>query len=317
MQTLRVRVEGMWCQGRHNLAVTLASIDGVPLPAWTPGAHIDVHLGNGMVRQYSLTGSARDAQTYMICVAKESASRGGSRFIHEKLRPGDELSISPPRNLFPLLETPKTILLAAGIGITPLYAMADQLRANGQPCELHYYVRERQDIAFAEALHQHDCTFWCSSEGFSPRQHSVESLMHPQPLARIYLCGPAGFMARMQEIALAYGWQPEQICSEAFAPVPSVAAAPGDNVFHVTLTSTGQRWPVPADSTIAQVLQAQGVAVPLSCEMGLCGACLTPVKQGEADHRDTVQSEAEKCASQQMIALCCSRSHSPELVIDL
>ncbi|HDP1349137.1 TPA: oxidoreductase [Klebsiella pneumoniae] len=219
---LPVVVDGLWRQGAKNLAVSLVSAEGQPLPAWTPGAHIDLHLPCGLIRQYSLTGSPAERDRYLLCIARESQSRGGSRYIHDTLRPGQPLMISAPRNHFPLHEGGHVVLLAAGIGITPLLAMAH---------------------------------------------------------------------AR--------------------------AASAADGTFTITLTSTGERWPVPGDKTIAQVLQEHGVAVPLSCEMGICGACLTPVREGTVDHRDTVQSEAEKQAAEQHIALCCSRSLSANLVIDL
>ncbi|HBX3790976.1 TPA: molybdenum cofactor-independent xanthine hydroxylase subunit HpxE, partial [Klebsiella pneumoniae subsp. pneumoniae] len=128
---------------------------------------------------------------------------------------------------------------------------------------------------------------------------------------------PPGFMARVRDTARAAGWEEAQLHSEAFQPPAPTTASAADGTFTITLTSTGERWPVPGDKTIAQVLQEHGVAVPLSCEMGICGACLTPVREGTVDHRDTVQSEAEKQAAEQHIALCCSRSLSANLVIDL
>ncbi|MFK9858428.1 molybdenum cofactor-independent xanthine hydroxylase subunit HpxE, partial [Klebsiella pneumoniae] len=139
----------------------------------------------------------------------------------------------------------------------------------------------------------------------------------PDADTRVYFCGPPGFMARVRDTARAAGWEEAQLHSEAFQPPAPTAASAADGTFTITLTSTGERWPVPGDKTIAQVLQENGVAVPLSCEMGICGACLTPVREGTVDHRDTVQSEAEKQAAEQHIALCCSRSLSANLVIDL
>ena len=290
---LPVVVDGLWRQGAKNLAVRLVSAEGQPLPAWTPGAHIDLHLPCGLIRQYSLTGSPAERDRYLLCIARESQSRGGSRYIHDTLRPGQPLMISAPRNHFPLHEGGHVVLLAAGIGITPLLAMAHARAASGASFTLHYYVSRAQEAAFATEIARQltggICQIHCSDEGQSPRQRLAQDLGAPDADTRVYFCGPPGFMA----------------------------ASAADGTFTITLASTGERWPVPGDKTIAQVLQEHGVAVPLSCEMGICGACLTPVREGTVDHRDTVQSEAEKQAAEQHIALCCSRSLSANLVIDL
>ena len=317
---LNVVVDGLWCQGDKSLAVRLVSASGEPLPDWEPGAHIDVHLPCGLIRQYSLTGE-RTTQSYLICVAQESASRGGSRYILQTLRPGQTLLISAPRNLFALHDDGPILLLAAGIGITPLYAMLLQQEAAGTPFALHYFVRRREDAAFLRELSRPlkfgTCVVHSSAEGNSPRQRLSTTLPAPSDGQRIYTCGPVGFMAAVREAAVEKGWPETHIHSEAFAPVAPASTSQDEETFTITLASSGEKWPVPANKSIAQVLQDNGVAVPLSCEMGICGACLTPVIDGIVDHRDTVQSAAEKSASAQHIALCCSRSHSGELVIDL
>ena len=317
---LEVVVDGIWCQGKRSLAVRLVATGGEPLPDWQPGAHIDVHLPCGIIRQYSLTGSNTAAEGYLICVARESASRGGSRYIHETLRPGQRLLISPPRNLFPLQEADRVLLLAAGIGITPLYAMALHLEAAGRPFELHYYVKSREEAAFMRELTQplrHGvCVIHRSDAGQSPRLTLADAIHAPEDGSRLYACGPTGFMAAARNAAAALGWPETQIHTEAFQPA-ATAVAGETGSFTVTLASSGESWPVPADKSIAQVLMDNGVAVPLSCEMGICGACLTPVIDGDVDHRDTVQSDGEKSAARQHIALCCSRSKSGNLVIDL
>lgn len=320
-EVLKVIVDGLWRQGSQSLAVRLVAPEGQTLPAWQPGAHIDVHLPCGIIRQYSLTGPYSVADGYLICVALDSASRGGSRYIHQQLRPGQTLLISPPRNLFPLQAAERVTLLAAGIGITPLYAMALRLEAEGVPFTLHYYLKSRARGAFIRELQQRfsaeSVVIHCSSEGRSARQNLDAALNSAHAGQPIYLCGPAGFMAAAHRAALAQGWAEARIHSEAFQPVATPAACAEENTFNVILASSGERWPVPAHKTIAQVLQENGIAVPLSCEMGICGACLTPVIEGIVDHRDTVQSEAEKSASAQQIALCCSRSRSANLCIDL
>lgn len=149
---LPVVVDGLWRQGAKNLAVRLVSAEGQPLPAWTPGAHIDLHLPCGLIRQYSLTGSPAERDRYLLCIARESQSRGGSRYIHDTLRPGQPLMISAPRNHFPLHEGGHVVLLAAGIGITPLLAMAHARAASGASFTLHYYVSRAQEAAFATEI---------------------------------------------------------------------------------------------------------------------------------------------------------------------
>ncbi|HDC4307815.1 TPA: 2Fe-2S iron-sulfur cluster-binding protein [Enterobacter kobei] len=310
---LSVIVDGLWREGDKSLAVRLVAENGAALPAWQPGAHIDVHLPCGLVRQYSLTGACED-EGYLICVGRETASRGGSRYVHETLRPGQKLTISAPRNLFPLVQSERVLLLAAGIGITPLYAMALQLKATGTPFTLHYYVKKRESAAFARELSQcGECIIHITS----PRTMLAEHLPKAEAGLHAWICGPAGFMEKVREVATAKGWEDGHLHSEAFHPAAPAAGGETGEIFTVKLASTGERWPVPADKTIAQVLQANGVDVPLSCEMGICGACLTPVIDGVVDHRDSVQSEAEKGATNQQVALCCSRSHSGELVIGL
>ncbi|MGN2428143.1 PDR/VanB family oxidoreductase [Klebsiella electrica] len=319
---LKVVVDGLWREGDRSLAIRLLAQDGKPLPGWLPGAHIDVHLPCGIIRQYSLTGPHGEAgaDAYLICVSRESASRGGSRYIHETLRPGQTLLISPPRNLFTLQPARRVTLLAAGIGITPLYTMALNLAAAGTPFVLHYYVKRQENAAFvgemAKTFSRGSWLVHCSDEGQSPRASLADTLGDAHAGHHLYLCGPSGFMATARRIAAEKNWPEAQVHSEAFQPLKA-AASEHQDTFTVTLASSGETWPVPGDKTIAQVLQENGVAVPLSCEMGMCGACLTPLMAGQADHRDTVQSEAEKSAAVQQIALCCSRSHSANLLIDL
>lgn len=321
MTTLTVIVDAMARQGKNNLALRLVSENNLPLPEWQAGAHIDLHLANGIIRQYSLTGSPNRRDRYLLCVAKESASRGGSRYIHETLRPGQKLTISTPRNVFPLIQARNAILVAAGIGITPLYAMAEQLEHAKTPFVLHYYTKDQESAAFVSQLtrkFEHgDCKIWHSLDGHSPRKHIPAELHAVHEDQHLYLCGPDGFMAHLRETALAAGWQLENIHTEAFVP-EAVAVQKGENdEFIVTLASSGKSWSIPADKTIAQELMNNGVSVPLSCEMGICGACLTRVIEGTVDHRDTVQSDAEKSAEEQYIALCCSRSLSRNLLIEL
>ncbi|QGU85864.1 PDR/VanB family oxidoreductase [Erwinia sorbitola] len=320
MQTIEVIVDALSRQGSKNIALTLVSADGGPLPSWQAGAHVDLHLAGGLVRQYSLAGDPQQRDSYLLCVKREAASRGGSRFVHEQLRLGQRLTLSVPRNIFSLQPAEHSVLMAGGIGITPLLAMAEQLDASGQSFELHYYVKTQADVAFRTRLHQGfrhgSCTLWSGCEGHSPRR-DLPPVLHQPEGKRLYLCGPAAFMAHGEAEAINRGWSADRIHSEAFSAVAIPASAESAEGFTVTLSSSGNSYFVPPEKSIAVVLLEHQVAVPLSCEMGICGACLTPVLSGEVDHRDTVQSQAEKSCSDQQIALCCSRSRTPELVIAL
>ncbi|OUY08109.1 PDR/VanB family oxidoreductase [Acinetobacter populi] len=321
MANLAVVVDRLARQGKDNLEISLVAQDQQTLPQWHAGDHIDLYLPNQVIRQYSLTGSPRDQDEYCICVKKERQSRGGSRYLHEQLRIGQTLEISAPRSAFPLLDAEHYLLLAAGIGITPLLAMAEELEAQQKSFELFYYVKHSMDVAFTKrwlkGFQYGQCHVLCSAEGQSIRKGLPDVFDTVQAGTQIYLCGPEAFMLFCQDACLSKAWQAEQIHFEAFAPLKQKVVDEQQQGFIVRLNSTGQEFIIPPDKTIAQVLVEQQLSIPLSCEMGMCGACLTRVCQGEVDHQDTVQTESEKNASEQYIALCCSRAKSAVLEIDL
>ena len=286
---LSVIVDGLWREGDKSLAVRLVADNGDALPAWQPGAHVDVHLPCGVVRPYSLTGACGN-ESYLICVGRETASRGGSRYVHETLRPGQKLMISAPRNLFPLQQAERVLLPAAGIGITPLYAMALQLKATGTPFTLHYYVRNRESAAFTRELSR---LGECLIHTTSPRTALAAHLPAAESGLHAWVCGPAGFMEKCVRSPRQRDGMTPIFTARRFSPLrPPQAVKPG--------RSSRSNWPPPGSAgrclriKPSPVLQENGVAVPLSCEMGICGACLTPVIDGVVDHRDSVQSEAEK-----------------------
>lgn len=326
MSTFTVVVDALMAQGKGNLAVRLVREDGEALPSFAAGAHIDVHLPNGLIRQYSIDSAPYLHDYYELCIKKEAQSRGGSSYIHQQLRVGDVLTISAPRNIFQLVPAERYVLVAGGIGITPLLSMAAQLEADKKPFSLYYYVRDRKDAAFIRRIQKGftygNVSLYCSNEGNSPRKHLPEDLTNAALSfsKQLYLCGSNGFMQHLKQAAVAAGWDEKIIHQELFAPVPldtkeDVSAQ--NCTFEVKLHSTQQIFMVPADKSIAQVLTESGVDIPLSCEMGICGACLTPVMEGVVDHRDSVQSDAEKEGSHQHIALCCSRSCSSTLTLNL
>lgn len=316
MALLQVVVTDIAEQGEGNRALTLAPLLG-ELPPFEAGAHVDVHLPGGVVRQYSIASAPDERDRhYVLCVKLAPASRGGSRHIHEQLVAGQRLWISLPRNHFPLQADGPHLLLAAGIGITPLLSMAQALDARGEAFVLHHYVRERAQAAFAGRLAQGFAhgrvQVHADAEGESPLTHVPGELA--QPRGHLYLCGPGGFMDHFAALAERAGWPAQNIHSERFDPVELVRA--DDAPFEVELASSGEVVEVPAGQSIAQALGEAGIPVEVSCEQGMCGACVTGVLAGVPDHRDCVLGAAEHAANDRM-TLCCSRSRSPRLVLAL
>jgi len=188
---------------------------GSRLPPFEAGAHVDLHFPNNLVRQYSIASSPLQLDHYLLCIRREASSRGGSAYVHEQLRVGQSLTISAPRNLFALRPHAPAVLLAGGIGITPLLSMALALDAEGQSFELHYYVRHRHEVAFSRLLNhgfRHGTVYLhCSAEGDSLRAGLPVCLHTPDRQTHIYVCGPQGFMAEVRQRTSAQGWCAEQI----------------------------------------------------------------------------------------------------------
>lgn len=319
MSTIRVIVSSVEEQGASHRRIGLVAANGAALPDFDAGAHIDVLLPGGLIRQYSLANAPSCLDRYEICVRREAQSRGGSAYLHDALASGHQLDISTPRNCFALEEAESYVLIAGGIGITPLLSMARVLAERGVRFALHYYGRHEDDTPYLNELRagfgSSTVTLHFSATGDSLRTAPPSDLQNPARNRLIYLCGPYGFMERIRTDAAKLGWLPSQIRSEAFEAQP-VALDSNDAPFEVELASTGQVFVVPVGRTIASVLQEREIAVSLSCEQGICGACLTGIRAGHADHRDEIQSDEEKQANTQ-IALCCSRSASGRLVLDL
>ena len=296
----------------------LACAQGGELPGFSAGAHIDVHLPGGLIRQYSLCNHPKERHRYLIGVLKDVASRGGSQSLHEQINSGDRLFISEPRNLFPLMaEGRRSLLFAGGIGITPILCMAEHLAHNGADFELHYCARSSERAAFVERLNGAsfaDRVHLHFDEEVDSRLDAVKVLVNPQPGVHLYVCGPSGFMQHVLDSAKAQGWSDEQLHREYFAAAPVATSA--DGAFQVKLASSGQVFDIPTDKTVAQVLENHGVEIALSCEQGICGTCLTRVLEGVPEHRDLFLTEEEQAANDQFTP-CCSRAKSKLLVLDL
>jgi vanillate O-demethylase ferredoxin subunit len=320
--TIDVRVRRKHEVAEGICAFELERADGGPLPAFGAGSHIDVHVPGGPVRQYSLSNihGANPASRghYRIAVLREPASRGGSAGMHEKVNEGDLLTIGEPRNHFPLHDAPRSLLLAGGIGVTPILCMAQRLAAWGAEFEMHYCTRSpartafRDEIAasaFANRVHFHH-----DDGDEAQKLRAAELLAHPAPGTQVYVCGPGGFIEHVMGVAKAQGWPSNQLHTEYFTAAAQDTS--GDQPFQVKLTSTGQTYAVPKDRSVIETLRAHGVEVMTACEQGVCGTCLTRVLEGTPDHRDVYLTDEEKAAGDQFLP-CCSRAKTPMLVLDL
>jgi vanillate O-demethylase ferredoxin subunit len=296
----------------------LATESSVPLPPFTPGSHIDLHLG-GLTRQYSLCNGPEDKSSYRIAVKKEPDSRGGSATIHEGLNEGDLIDISEPRNNFALKshEGP-TLLIAGGIGITPVLSMALHLLHVGADFSLHYFTRSIAHTAFHDLLSEkrfvHNVAFHYAAEPDAVRAYLRKLLRHRATNAKLYLCGPRPFMDLVESTAAAT-WPPEAVNVEYFS-ADLATLSRSRNTFIIRLARTGGDYPVTPEQSIVQVLRAAGVGIETSCEQGVCGTCLTGVLSGTPDHCDVFLSDEERDAGDKIMC-CVSRAKSALLELDL
>lgn len=285
------------------------TLDGTPLPAFAPGAHIDVVVAPEYFRQFSLAGDPDDQSRYVVGVLREDAGRGGSRLMHQVFRPGRRVFISPPRDHFPLTEDQGPILLfGGGIGVTPFIPMAWALHRSGRPFHLFYAVREQVDAAYWDHLsqmpwHAH-VSLHVSAEG--SRLDLKQAIGPWQKGQHVYTCGPSRFMDGVFDAAKENGW-PETTCHREYFAVADQEAYE-NHPFRLRLSETGQEIEVAADETATDALQAQGFAVDVKCSDGLCGVCAATCLDGEIEHRDYVLSDEER---QSKLILCCSRAKHP------
>jgi ferredoxin-NADP reductase len=310
--TLTMRVAAIHYAANEINIYELRRPDAATLPAVEPGAHIDVHLPNGIVRQYSLVTTGPTLSAYLIAIKRERASRGGSAFMHDKLRVGQLLEIGGPRNSFPLDEAaPHTVLIAGGIGITAIWSMAQHLKSLGRSFEIHYACRERADAAFLDDIaHLAQARIHVDADCSGKPLDILEIVANAPANAHFYCCGPLPMINAFE--AATSSLPSGQVHVEYFAP-KQMAAVNGGYV--VQLQRTGQEFPVPEGKTILQVLRDAGVSTPYSCEQGICGACQVKVVSGIPDHRDSVLSASEQQSGKTML-ICCSGSKTEHLVID-
>jgi tetrachlorobenzoquinone reductase len=313
---LTVQVADVRAEALDVMKLELRAPGGGQLPPFEPGAHLDLHLPNGLVRQYSLTNDWRERDRYVIAVSRVADSRGGSSFVHSGVRAGAQLIIGAPLNTFALdPRAERFLFIAGGIGVTPIVAMIRWCAANAKPWRLIYAARSRQRAAFYEEL--------CALAGASAQFHFddergqvldvAEAVAGWQAGEWIYCCGPAPLMDSVK--ALTPHLPAGTVCFEWFT-TPETDEPQQADAFRVRLERSGVEFDIPEHKSILEVLEENGIEHPFSCREGLCGTCLTNVLSGEPDHRDYVLSDEER-ASGKLMTICCSRSKSPLLTLDL
>ena len=285
------------------------------LPAFEAGSHIDLHLANGLVRSYSLLNSPADHNRYVVGVLNDKNSRGGSRFVHEELRVGTVIKIAPPRNNFALDEVAdKSVLVAGGIGVTPIYCMFNRLRGLGKDVQVFYAARSKTEAAFSAELlgiESHVTTHFDQDAGGPPNLKAF--LAKHGPDTHYYCCGPTPMIGAFEAACAELGYQNVHV--ERFAAAGEVEAAQ-DSAYRVELARSKKSFDIPAGKSLLDSLLDAGIDVDYSCREGVCGACETAVVEGEPDHRDSVLTERERASNKTMM-ICVSGCKGKRLVLDI
>jgi ferredoxin-NADP reductase len=313
-ETTEVRITSIALEAQGIKSFELQPLVAQSLPPVPAGAHIDLHLPNGMIRSYSLVNPPGERHRYVIAVSNDPASRGGSRFVHEGLRVGHTLTIGVPRNNFPLAEEAKqSVLIAGGIGVTPLWCMIQRLEELERPWMLYYCARTRQGAAFVEQLRAFGerVHFNFDQEAGGRMLDIAQVVNGTAPDTHLYCCGPTPMLNAFEKATALR--PPECVHVEYFTAKEAPATSGG---FTVVLARSGLSVAVPPGKTILDTLLDQGIDVPYLCMEGSCGTCETKVLEGVPDHRDVALSNIEKAANGSMM-ICCSGSNSEKLVLDL
>ena len=322
----KVKVASVRRETPEIISLELVSADGNALASAPPGSHIDVAVGSACsgqgtpaLRQYSLCQGPQETDRYRIGVKREANSRGGSQWMHEAVREGDVLHIGEPRDNFaPAKDAGFHLLVAGGIGITPMLSMALHLHAKGAPFRLEYFVRSMEHAAFAHALERAP---FRASVGFQvgvPRERLEDAARdlvgaRPTPSSHLYVCGPAPFMGVIERVSEGV-WPQGAVHREFFGAATGQQSA--DGAFTLRLARSGKELQVPAGVPIVEVLEASGIPIETSCRQGACGTCMVAVLEGTPDHRDSFLLPDEQVEGRCIIT-CVSRSRSPTLVLDL
>ncbi|MEU1302274.1 PDR/VanB family oxidoreductase [Streptomyces shenzhenensis] len=295
------------------LDLTLARPDGGPLPEWRPGAHVEVLLGNGLVRHYSLCGDPADRSGWRIAVLRTSTSRGGSAYVHDELHVGVPVGVRGPRENFTFRAMERCLFVAGGIGITPLLPMVAAAEAAGVEWRLLYGGRSLASMAFLDELAVYGDAVRTVPQDQFGLPDLAGYLGAPDEKTLVYCCGPEPMLTAVEDLSRT--WPAGTLRTERFqaAQLPSDTV---DSAFDIVLSSSDVTLRVPADRSILDVVRDARIPVPSSCTEGICGTCETEVLEGEPEHRDSVLSAEERESGETMM-ICVSRSRSPHLVLDL
>lgn len=318
LDRLELQVKRVWAEAKDVAVLELTAADGRDLPAFTPGAHLELILRNGLIRHYSLLNDCIERHRYQIAVGLSANSRGGSQFIHASLRQDDRLQTSAPRNNFMLdPQAQRYCFVAGGIGITPILAMIRWCQREERPWRLIYSVRSLQRAAFYEQLLELDPARvqWHVTDQEDGRHLDagsvIDSLGNDEQL---YCCGPEPLMTAIRDAGQAVAGQ---LHFEWFsAPSQPTAQAHDAGGFDIHLRKSGLQLRVAPEQSILEALEDHGFELPYACRSGICRTCETRVCEGEPDHRDLVLSDEERAAGDRLL-ICVSRAHSPSLVLDL
>ncbi|MGH6674355.1 MAG: PDR/VanB family oxidoreductase [Xanthobacteraceae bacterium] len=318
---IAARLTDIQTAARDTKLYTFRRLDGTPLPPYKPGAHIDLHLPNGLVRQFSLVAPApaSEPDSYVVGVKRDDNSRGGSRYIIDEMKVGDEIKISAPRNNFPLVEDAEhVVLFAGGIGITPIWCMAQELAARGRSWKLYYACRSRADMAFVETLQKLDeRSRHLHFDDEAGKVLDIAAAIAETPAsAHLYCCGPNPMLKAFE--AAAAGRPRNLVHVEYFTPKEETSAEAESKLggFWVELARSGEEYFIPEGQKVLEVLFQAGVDVDYSCELGICGACETKVISGIPVHHDSVLSEEEQATNEKAM-ICCCGCKTERLVLDM
>lgn len=317
--TLTVRVTAKTVEAIDICSFELVAPNHQSLPAFSAGSHLDVQVTGGLTRQYSLCNDPAESHRYLIAVLKDPKSRGGSRSMHDAVNVGDTVTISTPKNHFPLAHgARRSLLLAGGIGVTPVLCMAERLSVMGSDFSMHYCTRSADRTAFRQRIVSSPYASRVQfhfDDGDAAQRLDIACLLGSEAHdTHLYVCGPKGFMDAVLTTARGTGWPEERLHYEFFGA--AVAKSESDQSFQVKLASSGKVITVLKDQTIVEALAKEGIEIQTSCEQGVCGTCLTRVLEGEPDHKDVYLTPEEQAANDRFTP-CCSRSRSPLLVLDL
>ena len=317
---IEVRVQQIRYESENIISIQLNPIYSKLLPSFNSGAHIDVHLPNGKVRQYSLISPLQDRRYYEIGVLLDPKSKGGSSYIHRELKVGDLLTISEPRNLFELDDTDqKVLLIAGGIGITPILSMWSSLAIDQRRCELHYCTRQMV-VPFIDRIGtfkimNNDSQYFTYIGNKDNNGFNIEQVLTNYPVnTHIYVCGSLPFIQYVEDCAIAMSWHKQFIHKECFknSELPQMLDSTEEHVLEIL--STGQKITIQQSDNILEALNHAGYTVPMSCEQGICGTCTLGYVEGELYHQDMILNDQDHLT---LFTPCCSKIKSKKIIIDL